>query len=331
MNTVSMRTNMRPGLTTKFNCLALALILATTLGIGLFVMHQERATTYRELRQFEWSIVLFPSAIVLAGMALTVLMTRRNNAPTKGCVNDPTNTTEVLATPKTEYADTPATLLLVDDEPIILDMLQEILAPTGHRFITAANGQEALDVLTHDPPDMILLDLMMPVLDGFEVCRRVKTSTQWWTIPIIVLTALDKPEDYARAIDCGADDFMSKPLNETILLARVRGYLRAKQMMQALRESEEYTRLILETALDAVVTIDTRGVISIWNAQAESIFGWSRQEGSQPCTGMDTNSPRRSLSHPCEPETHTFLMPSSATLARANRQSGYCTRQKRRL
>jgi two-component system sensor kinase FixL len=319
MNTASMRTNMHPGLTTKFTCLALALILATTLGIGLFVMRQETATTYRELRESQWSIVLFPSVIVLVGMALTVMMTRRNNAPTKGCVNDPTNTTEVHTTPETEYAaereevvtvshrssampqaappipeqmpapyaDTPATLLLVDDEPIILDMLQEILAPTGHRFITAANGQEALDVLTHDTPDIILLDLMMPVLDGFEVCRRVKTSSQWWTIPTIVLTALDKPEDYARAIDCGADDFMSKPLNDTILLARVRGYLRAKQMMQALRESEEYTRSILETALDAVVTIDTRGVISIWNAQAESIFGWSRQEAiGQPLTSL---------------------------------------------
>jgi PAS domain S-box-containing protein len=178
----------------------------------------------------------------------------------------------------TPPANRPATLLLVDDEPIILDILREVLAPTGHRIITATNGREALDLLPQDPPDLILLDLMMPEIDGFEVCRRVKTSEQWWTIPIIVFTALDQPEDYERAIDCGADDFMSKPLNETILLARVRGYLRAKQTMATLQQSEEYTRMIIDTALDAVVTIDAASMITTWNAQAELIFGWPRQE-----------------------------------------------------
>ena len=175
-------------------------------------------------------------------------------------------------------ANTQATLLLIDDEPIILDVLQEVLAPTGHRMVTASNGREALDIMAQDPPDLILLDLMMPELDGFEVCRRIKSSAEWWTIPIIVFTALDQPEDYARAIDCGADDFMSKPLNDTILLARVRGYLRAKQSMEALRQREAYTRMIIDAALDAIVTIDAMGLITTWNPQAEAMFGWSSQE-----------------------------------------------------
>ena len=137
---------------------------------------------------------------------------------------------EHLSVPHTDIA---GTLLLVDDEPLILEVLQEILAPAGHRLLTATNGREALEVLARDPIDLILLDLMMPELNGFEACQRIKASPQWRTIPIIVMTSLDQTEDYVRAIDCGADDFMSKPLNATILLARVRGYLRAKQAAEA--------------------------------------------------------------------------------------------------
>ena len=192
--------------------------------------------------------------------------------------------TEPLSVP---HADLSGTLLLVDDEPLILDVLQEILAPAGHRLLTANNGCEALEVLACNAVDLILLDLMMPKLNGFEVCQKVKTSPQWWTIPIIVMTSLDQTEDYVRAIDCGADDFMSKPLNETVLLARVRGYLHAKYTTEKLRQREEYLRLVIDAALDAVVTIDVLDIITTWNVQAESTFGWSRQEAvGRPLTSL---------------------------------------------
>jgi PAS domain S-box-containing protein len=185
------------------------------------------------------------------------------------------------------YADIPATLLLVDDEPLILEVLQEVLAPTGHRLLTATNGREALEMLGRDAVDLILLDLMMPELNGFEVCHKIKTSPQWWTIPIIVMTSLDQTEDYVRAIECGADDFMSKPLHDTVLLARVRGYLRVKYTMEKLRQREEHLHLLIDTALDAVVTIDTLGIITTWNMQAESTFGWSCQEAlGRPLTSL---------------------------------------------
>ncbi len=133
------------------------------------------------------------------------------------------------------------TILLVDDEPTNLEVLQAILAPAGYQLIKALNGPEALDVLDSDPPDIILLDLVMPGLDGFEVCRRIKSSAHWQSIPVIVLTGLDEAKSYIQAIDCGVDDFMTKPVNDAILLARVRSYLRKKRAEEGLRAAKEAT------------------------------------------------------------------------------------------
>ncbi|WP_143308919.1 ATP-binding response regulator, partial [Candidatus Entotheonella palauensis] len=99
--------------------------------------------------------------------------------------------------------------------------------------------RQPLDTLAFDPPDIILLDLVMPGLDGFEVCRRIKASAQWQSIPVIVLTGLDEAESYVQAIDYGVDDFMTKPVNNAILLARVRNYLRKKRAEEGLRAAKD--------------------------------------------------------------------------------------------
>ncbi len=132
-----------------------------------------------------------------------------------------------------------ATILLVDDEPTNLEILPAILAPAGYRLIKALNGPEALHTLTLDPPDIILLDLIMPRLDGFEVSRRIKSSPQWQSIPVIVLTGLGEAKSYIQAIDCGVDDFMTKPVNDAILMTRVRSYLRKKRAEEELRAAKE--------------------------------------------------------------------------------------------
>ena len=129
---------------------------------------------------------------------------------------------------------TPATILLIDDESINLDLLQAALAPSGYRLMAFEDGATALEVLMYDPPDLILVDLLMPGIDGFEVCRRVKASPQGQFIPVIVVTGRDEVEDYIRALDCGADDFMTKPFNAAVLCARVRAYLRAKRAQEEL-------------------------------------------------------------------------------------------------
>ncbi len=154
---------------------------------------------------------------------------------------DPEATQQTLAEPtvSTTMESPNATILLVDDEQTNLEVLQAILAPAGYRLITALNGPDALDILAHDPPDVILLDLLMPGLNGFEVCRRIKADPQWRPIPVIVLTGLDEAESYVQALDCGVDDFMTKPVKDAVLLARVGSYLRKKRAEEGLRAAKE--------------------------------------------------------------------------------------------
>lgn len=144
-------------------------------------------------------------------------------------------------TPSASLAMEPphATILLVDDEQTNLEVLQAILAPAGYRLLTALNGQDALDILAHDPPDLILLDLLMPGLNGFDVCRRIKAEAKWRPIPVIVLTGLGEAESYVQALDCGVNDFMTKPVNDAVLLARVGSYLRKKRAEEGLRAAKE--------------------------------------------------------------------------------------------
>ncbi len=138
--------------------------------------------------------------------------------------------------------EAPATLLLVDDEPINLKVWKGILAPMGHRLLAVTTGREALEVLAQERPDVILLDIMMPEMDGFEVCEHIRADPQWRSIPIIVLTALNEPTDYVRALACGADDFLPKPCDATVLRARVQSSLRrrrAEDMLQVAKAQAE--------------------------------------------------------------------------------------------
>ncbi len=139
---------------------------------------------------------------------------------------------------QTAKTEAPATILVVDDEPTNVVVLESVLASAGYQLITASNGREALTSLAQGPPDLVLLDIVMPEIDGFEVCRQIKTSPQWCDIPVIMLTGLNDEEDYARAIACGADDFMTKSCAAPVLLARVRGYVRVKQAMEQLRTAK---------------------------------------------------------------------------------------------
>jgi two-component system sensor histidine kinase/response regulator len=133
-------------------------------------------------------------------------------------------------------------ILIVDDQPSARDTLKGLLHPEGYRLAFAASGAEALACLEQVQPDTILLDVMMPGMDGLEVCRRLKAIEKWRHIPIILITALDSQEDIAAGLDAGADDFISKPVQSLELRARVRSMLRIKkqfdelQLMLQLRE-----------------------------------------------------------------------------------------------
>lgn len=119
-------------------------------------------------------------------------------------------------------------ILIVDDLPQNIELLEAYLAPQGYEILTASNGAEALEKLASHPVDLILLDVMMPGIDGFEVARRVRQNDTMRLLPIILVTALHETEDRIKGIEAGCDDFISKPVDKSELVARVRSLLKVK-------------------------------------------------------------------------------------------------------
>jgi adenylate cyclase len=119
-------------------------------------------------------------------------------------------------------------ILVVDDLPQNVRLLDAVLSPRGFRVVTASSGKEALDVLGKEHPDLVLLDILMPGIDGYEVCRRIREAPGTAFLPVIMITA-SEGEEKIRAIESGADDFVHKPFDQAELLARVRSLVRVKR------------------------------------------------------------------------------------------------------
>lgn len=132
----------------------------------------------------------------------------------------------------------PAHILIVDDTPLNIKLLSARLIKDYYTVTPAENGFRALELAQREKPDLILLDIMMPEMDGFEVCTRLKADPATAYIPVIMVTALTDSADRVRGLQCGADDFLSKPINEIALMARVRSLLRLKFMMDEWRLRE---------------------------------------------------------------------------------------------
>jgi response regulator RpfG family c-di-GMP phosphodiesterase len=119
-------------------------------------------------------------------------------------------------------------ILVVDDQPLNLELLEAFLIPQGYEIVTAVNGEDALGKLSVNQIDMILLDVMMPGMDGFEVTRRVRQDSSHRLLPIVLVTGLRDTKDRVKGIEAGCDDFISKPINTSELLARVRSLIKVK-------------------------------------------------------------------------------------------------------
>ncbi|MBI2153629.1 MAG: response regulator [Candidatus Rokubacteria bacterium] len=122
----------------------------------------------------------------------------------------------------------PPRILIVDDERMIVDYLEEYLQRLGYETVSAANGRDALEKVAADSPDLILLDIVIPVIDGFKVCRILKGDEATRLIPIVIMTALDGIEERIKGIEAGADDYLAKPINPRELTARIETALRLK-------------------------------------------------------------------------------------------------------
>jgi putative two-component system response regulator len=132
----------------------------------------------------------------------------------------------------------PATILVVDDEPANRELMEALLEPQGYTVLTAENGQEALDLFAKHQPDLLLLDVMMPKMDGVEVCRLIKKNPETRLTPVVLVTALSALDDRVRGLEAGADDFLGKPVERTELMARVRALLNLKAHTDELERAE---------------------------------------------------------------------------------------------
>ncbi|MDA8130686.1 MAG: response regulator [Elusimicrobia bacterium] len=138
-------------------------------------------------------------------------------------------------------------ILCVDDEDFNLDLLEALLKPQGYETFTALNGKEALEVLASKQVDLVLLDINMPIMNGHEVCRRLKADPHTAHIPVIMITSLDSKENKMQGMEAGAEEFLSKPFDQAELLLRIGNILRTSEYEEAF----EYLILALARAAEA--------------------------------------------------------------------------------
>lgn len=169
--------------------------------------------------------------------------------------------------------------MLVDDNPQILSILADLLRPLGHTILCAPGGQAALDLAAGNPPDLVLLDVMMPELDGFTVCRKLRAHPLLAQVPIILVTALDDRESRVRGFEAGADEFVSKPFDYVELRARVSTILRLnryrKLLEQQHRVAAERARFVwaVEHSDDGILVLDRDDRPHYANPRARQLLG----------------------------------------------------------
>jgi adenylate cyclase len=148
-------------------------------------------------------------------------------------------------------------VLIVDDDWLNRDLLKAYLTASGCEVVTAADGKEALEKALDSPPDLTLADVQMPNMDGLELCRLLKSTRATRFVPVVIVTALDSEEEKLKAIEAGADDFVSKPYNAVVLLTRVRSLLRIKR----LNDDVEARNRLLRQVLNRYVAEDVADII----------------------------------------------------------------------
>ena len=192
-----------------------------------------------------------------------------------------------------------ARVLVVDDVPANVKLLEARLSAEYFDVLTASNGAEALEICARAECDIILLDVMMPDMDGFEVCRRLKSNPATHFIPVVMVTALDSPADRVRGLEAGADDFLTKPVSDVVLIARVRSLTRLKMMTDELR-----MRAITSLEIGMQAPERERGgrhraraAASCWSTTGRRpTSGWRRCSATEHTVDVETN-PAEALFH----------------------------------
>ncbi len=163
-----------------------------------------------------------------------------------------------------------ARVLVVDDILANVRLLEAKLTAEYFEVVTAMNGLDALDAIQRTKPDIILLDVMMPGIDGIEVCKRIKANPSTQHIPVVMVTALDQPEDRVRGLEAGADDFLTKPVNDISLFCRIKSLVRLKMLTDELRIRSETTDAIGLVPKAVIVQNDRPGNILLLDPRSSS-------------------------------------------------------------
>ena len=158
---------------------------------------------------------------------------------------------------------TPAKVLVVDDTPHNVKLLADLLMVKGYAVATAVNGEEALVKVGSEQPDLVLLDIMMPGLSGYDVCRRIRADLETALLPVVLVTSLDPQQERVKGIEAGADDFLSKPINQAELFARVRSLLRVKALQDEVKRQavalKDWNVKLEERVTEQVAQLDRMG------------------------------------------------------------------------
>lgn len=169
-------------------------------------------------------------------------------------------------------------VLVVDDTATNRQILQVFLKKLGFRVDMAVDGAKAVERFVEGSPDLVLMDVMMPVMDGYEATRRIKEICGDRWVPVVFLSALDKEENLVMGLDAGGDDYLHKPVNFVVLDAKLRSLTRSIRLQRALDESRRRTQAISDNVIDAIITIGEDNIIQSVNASAVSMFGYAADE-----------------------------------------------------
>ncbi len=188
--------------------------------------------------------------------------------------------------PARDYAAHRLTVLVVDDTAANRQILQIFLKKLGFTVVIAEDGVQAVDQFAIVQPDLILMDVMMPVMDGYEATRRIKAMCGERWVPVVFLSALDKEENLVAGLDAGGDDYLAKPVSFVVLEAKLRSLIRSLALQRTLVETRRRAEAVSENIIDGIITFDEAGGIQTANPSALNIFGYTGEELVGRNTGM---------------------------------------------
>ncbi len=185
-------------------------------------------------------------------------------------------------------------VLVVDDVATNRQLLKVFLKRLGCEVFLAEDGKAGVAMFEQEAPDLVLMDVMMPVMDGYEATRRIKASCGSRWLPVVFVSALDKEDSLVAGLAAGGDDYLAKPVNFTVLEAKLRSLVRTLALQRRLEETQRYHESVTDNVGDCVVTIDERGIVLSANAVVQIVFGYLPEELVGQNVSMLMPEPHRS-------------------------------------